>query len=282
MDRRVASLLAMTMNEEKQMVDFNRVKVEVEDGVAVLTLNHPEVMNAISVDMLEGLIEAFDFIEDRDNGVRCVVMTGAGKGFCAGANLQGRNTSTSKKTNAGSVLESHYHPLLRRMRRLHCPMLTAINGAAAGAGMSLSLMGDLKLASRSAYFLQAFRRIGLVPDAGSTWMLPRLVGTARAMELSLLGEKLPAEKALEWGLINRVYDDAELMGEAKKMAKELANGPTKALALIRGLYWDSPENTFEEQLDLEFRTQRVAGATADFKEGVTAFLEKRPAKFRGE
>jgi 2-(1,2-epoxy-1,2-dihydrophenyl)acetyl-CoA isomerase len=161
-------------------------------------------------------------------------------------------------------------------------MLTAINGAAAGAGMSLSLMGDLKLASRSAYFLQAFRRIGLVPDAGSTWMLPRLVGTARAMELSLLGEKLPAEKALEWGLINRVYDDAELMGEAKKMAKELANGPTKALALIRGLYWDSPENTFEEQLDLEFRTQRVAGATADFKEGVTAFLEKRPAKFRGE
>jgi 2-(1,2-epoxy-1,2-dihydrophenyl)acetyl-CoA isomerase len=282
MDRRVASLLAMTMNEEKQMVDFNRVKVEVEDGVAVLTLNHPEVMNAISVDMLEGLIEAFDFIEDRDNGVRCVVMTGAGKGFCAGANLQGRNTSTSKKTNAGSVLESHYHPLLRRMRRLHCPMLTAINGAAAGAGMSLSLMGDLKLASRSAYFLQAFRRIGLVPDAGSTWMLPRLVGTARAMELSLLGEKLPAEKALDWGLINRVYDDAELMGEAKKMAKELANGPTKALALIRGLYWDSPENTFEEQLDLEFRTQRVAGATADFKEGVTAFLEKRPAKFRGE
>lgn len=263
------------------MVDFNKVKVETEDGVAVVTLNHPEVMNAISVDMLEGLIEALDFIEDRSNGVRCVVLTGAGKGFCAGANLQGRNTSTSKSGGAGSVLESHYHPILRRMRRLHCPMLTAINGAAAGAGMSLSLMGDLKLAGRSAYFLQAFRRIGLVPDAGSTWMLPRLVGTARAMELSLLGEKLPAEKALEWGLINRVYDDAELMNEAKKMAKELANGPTKALALIRGLYWDSPENTFEEQLDLEFRTQRVAGASADFKEGVTAFLEKRPAKFTG-
>ncbi|MFT4096588.1 MAG: enoyl-CoA hydratase/isomerase [Rhodoblastus sp.] len=263
------------------MPDFNKVKVETEDGVAVVTLNHPEVMNAISVDMLEGLIEALDFIEDRSNGVRCVVLTGSGKGFCAGANLQGRNTSTSKSGGAGSVLESHYHPILRRMRRLHCPMLTAINGAAAGAGMSLSLMGDLKLAAKSAYFLQAFRRIGLVPDAGSTWMLPRLVGTARAMELSLLGEKLPAEKALEWGLINRVYDDAELMNEAKKMAKELANGPTKALALIRGLYWDSPENTFEEQLDLEFRTQRVAGASADFKEGVTAFLEKRPAKFTG-
>lgn len=264
------------------MVDFNRVKVETDDGVATLTLNHPEVMNAISLDMLEGLIEAFDFIEDRSNGVRCVVMTGAGKGFCAGANLQGRSTSTSKSGGAGSVLESHYHPLLRRIRRLHCPILTAINGAAAGAGMSLSLMGDLKLAAKSAYFLQAFRRIGLVPDAGSTYILPRLVGTARAMELSLLGEKLPAEKALEWGLINRVHDDSDLMTEAKKMARELAHGPTVSLALIRGLYWDSPENTFEEQLDLEFRTQRVAGSTKDFREGVTAFLEKRPAKFKGE
>jgi 2-(1,2-epoxy-1,2-dihydrophenyl)acetyl-CoA isomerase len=263
-------------------MDFNRVKVDVEDGVAILTLNHPEVMNAISLDMLEGLIEAFDFIEDKANGVRCVVMTGQGKGFCAGANLQGRNTSSSKKTNAGSVLESHYHPLLRRIRRLHCPILTAINGPAAGAGMSLALTGDLKLAGKSSYFLQAFRRIGLVPDAGSTYMLPRLIGTARAMELSLLGEKLPADKALDWGLINRVYDDSELMTEAKKMASELAHGPTVSLALIRGLYWDSPENTFEEQLDLEFRTQRVAGSTADFKEGVTAFLEKRPAKFKGQ
>ncbi len=263
-------------------MDFNRVKVDVDNGVALLTLNHTEVMNAISIDMLEGLGDAFDFIEDRANGVRCVVMTGAGKGFCAGANLQGRNTSTGKKTNAGSVLESHYHPLLRRIRRLHCPILTAINGAAAGAGMSLSLMGDLKLAGKSAYFMQAFRRIGLVPDAGSTYILPRLIGVARAMELSLLGEKLPATTALEWGLINRVYEDAELMGEAMKMARELANGPTVSLALIRGLYWDSPENTFEQQLDLEFRTQRVAGNTDDFKEGVKAFLEKRPAQFKGQ
>ena len=136
--------------------------------------------------------------------------------------------------------------------------------------------------AKSAYFLQAFRRIGLVPDAGSTYILPRKIGVARAMELSLLGEKLPAETALQWGLINRVYDDSALMDETKKMASELANGPTIALALIRNLYWESPENTFEEQLDLEFRTQRIAGAAADFKEGVTAFLEKRPAKFKGE
>jgi 2-(1,2-epoxy-1,2-dihydrophenyl)acetyl-CoA isomerase len=261
-------------------MEFNKVKVDLEGGVAMLTLNHPEVMNAISIDMLEGLGDAMDFVEDKANGVRCVVLTGAGKGFCAGANLQGRDTGG--KRGAGSVLESHYHPLLRRMRHLHCPIVSAVNGAAAGAGMSLALMGDLVLAARSAYFLQAFRRIGLVPDAGSTYLLPRLVGLARAMELSLLGEKLPAEKALDWGLINRVYDDAALMGEAKTMASELANGPTASLAFIRKLYWESPENTFEQQLDLEFRTQRLAGATADFKEGVTAFLEKRPAKFKGE
>lgn len=261
-------------------MDFNRVRVEVEGGVALLTLDHPEVMNAISLEMLEGLGEAIDHVEDKAQGVRCLVMTGAGKAFCAGANLQGRNTGDSKR-GAGSVLESHYHPLLRRLRRLHCPIVTAVNGAAAGAGMSVALMGDLVIAGRSAYFLQAFRRIGLVPDAGSTYILPRKIGVARAMELSLLGEKLPAETALQWGLINRVYDDASLISETMALASELANGPTVSLALIRGLYWDSSENTFEEQLDLEFRTQRVAGSTADFKEGVTAFLEKRPANFTG-
>lgn len=261
-------------------MDFNRVTLTVEDGIGLLTLNHPEVMNAISLDMLEGLTEAMHHVEDEGAGVRCLVITGAGRGFCAGANLQGRNTGDEKR-GAGAVLESHYHPLLRRIRHLHCPVVTAVNGAAAGAGMSLALMGDLVLASRSAYFLQAFRRIGLVPDAGSTWILPRLVGLARAMELSLLGEKLPAETALEWGLINRVYDDAALMDEARTMARELAHGPTLSLGLIRKLYWSSFENTFEDQLDLEFRTQRVAGASADFKEGVTSFLEKRPAKFTG-
>ena len=160
--------------------------------------------------------------------------------------------------------------------------MTAVNGPAAGAGMSFALMGDMILAARSAYFLQAFRRIGLVPDCGSTWLLPRLVGKARSIELSLMGERLPAEKALEWGLINRVYDDGALMGEAMKLAHELANGPTVALSLIRQLYWESPDNSFEEQLNLEFKSQRVAGAAEDFREGVTAFLEKRPAKFKGK
>src|SRR5262249_28726555 len=143
-------------------------------------------------------------------------------------------------------------------------------------------MGDMILAARSAYFLQAFRRIGLVPDCGSTWLLPRLIGRARSIELSLMGERLPAEKALEWGFINPVYDDRDLMNEAMKLAHELANGPTVALALIRKLYWESSENSFEDQLNLEFQSQRIAGSTTDFREGVTAFLEKRPAKFAGQ
>jgi 2-(1,2-epoxy-1,2-dihydrophenyl)acetyl-CoA isomerase len=157
-----------------------------------------------------------------------------------------------------------------------------VNGPAAGAGMSFALMGDLILCARSSYFLQAFRRIGLVPDCGSTWLLPRLVGKARAVELSLLGEKLPAETALQWGLVNRVYDDAALWEETLKLARELANGPTVALALIRKLYWDSPENTLEDQLNLEFESQRIAGSSEDFKEGVGAFLQKRPAQFKGK
>jgi 2-(1,2-epoxy-1,2-dihydrophenyl)acetyl-CoA isomerase len=142
-------------------------------------------------------------------------------------------------------------------------------------------MGDMVLAARSSYFLQAFRRIGLVPDGGSTWILPRLVGRARAMELSLMGERLPAETALEWGLINRVYDDAALMDEAMKLARDLASGPTVALGLIRRLYWQSPENSYEQQLDLERQSQKIAGTSEDAREGATAFLEKRPAQFKG-
>lgn len=260
-------------------MELSRVRIEVDTGVAVLTLNDPGVMNAAGEEMLDDILAAMDVVEDEASGVRCLVITGAGTAFCSGANLKARGAGKAKPV--GIVLETHWHPLLRRLRRLHCPVITAVNGAAAGGGMALALTGDIVIAARSAYFLQAFRRIGLAPDVGSTWLLPRRIGVARAMELSLLGEKLPAEKALAWGLINRVVEDGAALEEAMKVARELAAGPTKALGLIRGLYWDSTENTFEEQLDLEFRTQRVAGATEDFKEGVTAFLDKRPAKFRG-
>ena len=264
-------------------MQFKHVTLDFDGSVAILKLDHLEVMNAVSMDMLGGLGEALDAIDDRRSEVRCLVMTGAGRAFCAGANLQGRdNQKPGSRSNAGVTLETGYHPFLRRLRNLHCPIVTSVNGAAAGAGMSFALMGDMILCARSAYFLQAFRRIGLVPDCGSTWLLPRLVGRARSVELSLMGERLPAEKALEWGLVNRVYDDAALMDETMKLAHELADGPTIALSLIRRLYWESSDNSFEDQLDLEQQMQRRAGAAEDFKEGVTAFLEKRPAKFKGK
>jgi 2-(1,2-epoxy-1,2-dihydrophenyl)acetyl-CoA isomerase len=264
-------------------MQFKHVTLDFDGPVAILKLDHPEVMNAVSMDMLGGLGEALDAIDDRRGEVRCLVMTGAGRAFCAGANLQGRdNQKPGSRSNAGVTLETGYHPFLRRLRNLHCPIVTSVNGAAAGAGMSFALMGDMILCARSAYFLQAFRRIGLVPDCGSTWLLPRLVGRARSVELSLMGERLPAQKALEWGLVNRVYDDAALMDETMKLARELADGPTIALSLIRRLYWESSDNSFEDQLDLEQQMQRRAGAAEDFKEGVSAFLEKRPAKFKGK
>ncbi|HUN97276.1 MAG TPA: enoyl-CoA hydratase/isomerase [Bradyrhizobium sp.] len=262
-------------------MQFKHVTLEFDGGVAVLTLDHQEVMNAVSIEMLGSLVEALDEVDDRRSEARCLLMTGAGRAFCTGANLQGRNNQKPGRSNAGAALETAFHPFLRRLRNLHCPVVTAVNGPAAGAGMSFALMGDMILCARSSYFLQAFRRIGLVPDCGSTWLMPRLIGKARAIELSLMGERLPAEKALEWGLVNRVYDDAVLMDEARKLARELANGPTVALALTRQLYWDSPENSFEDQLNLEFEFQREAGRTEDFKEGVSAFLEKRPAQFNG-
>jgi 2-(1,2-epoxy-1,2-dihydrophenyl)acetyl-CoA isomerase len=275
------SEITRTPTDEETM-QFKHATLEFDGPVTILTLDHPEVMNAVSMEMLGGLAEALDEIEDRRHEVRCLVITGAGRAFCAGANLQGRdNTKPGGRRNAGAALETAYHPFLRRLGNLHCPIVTSVNGAAAGAGMSFALMGDMILCARSAYFLQAFRRIGLVPDCGSTWLLPRLIGKARSVELSLMGERLPAEKALEWGLVNRVHDDAALMAETMKLAHELANGPTVALSLIRKLYWDSPENSFEQQLNLEFESQRIAGAAEDFKEGVSAFLEKRPAKFKG-
>jgi len=261
-------------------MQFERANLEIDGSVAILRMNDPDVLNALSADMIKGMTEALDFLAAAETPARCLVLTGTGRAFSTGANLQGRGKDGITR-GAGQALETVFHPFIRRLRDLPCPIVTAVNGPAAGAGMSLALMGDLVLCARSAYFLQAFRRIGLVPDCGSTWLLPRLIGRARAIELSLLGERLPVDTALAWGLVNRVFDDEALMGEAQRLAQEVANGPTVALALIRRLYWESPENSYEQQLDLECRMQRMAGASEDFREGVTAFLEKRPAKFIG-
>jgi 2-(1,2-epoxy-1,2-dihydrophenyl)acetyl-CoA isomerase len=259
--------------------EFDRAYVTAHGKVAVLTLNHPEAMNAAGVKLVKGAYAALNFVEDPKNGFRAMVLTGEGRGFCSGANLAERGTG--EDPGVGHALENTYHPFLRKLRDLPIPFVTAVNGAAAGVGMSIALMGDIVVASRAAYFLQAFTRIGLVPDGGSTWLLPRLIGLARAKELSLLAERLPAEKAVEWGLINRVVGENELMEEALKLANQLAEGPA-SLAITRSLYWQSPLNSYEEQLDLERASQERAGKTEDFREGVSAFLQKRQAKFSGK
>ena len=258
-------------------MDFNKVILDFEGKVAILRFNHPEVLNAIGADMLEGLAAAIREVQDPNNGARCLVITGAGRGFCAGANLTDRGRS-----GAGASLRTAYHPMLLTLRDLDMPIVSAVNGAAAGVGMSFAIMADMVCASRSAFFLQAFARIGLVPDGGASFMLPRMIGWGRAVELSLLAERLPAEKAEAWGLVNRLFDDNEaLMEGALALAAKLADGP-KSLAFMRRLYWATWHNAYEQQLDLEARLQAEAGQTSDHAEGVKAFVEKRDARFVGK
>ena len=196
-------------------MDFNKISLEVSDNIGIMRFNDPTVRNAVSAEMLEGIWECLNEIEKKDSKIKCLLITGEGKGFCAGANLStGSEKSNSGRQDAGHALETMYHPILRRLKNMNIPIVTAVNGAAAGIGMSFALMGDIVLASKSAFFLQAFRRIGLVPDGGSTWLLPRLIGNARAKELSILGERLPAEKAYDWGLINRLTEDDELINNS--------------------------------------------------------------------
>ena len=266
-------------------MDYQKIKFAVTDRVAIITLSDPATMNAAGIDLIEELAGAFARAAKGEGGARAVILTGEGRGFCSGANLSGggpaaRAPEGDGRPDAGSALESHYNPFITSMRDFPMPIVTAVNGAAAGVGCSLALMGDLIVAGESAYFLQAFRRIGLVPDGGSTYLLPRLIGRARAMEMTMLGERVPAAKALEWGLINRCVPDAELMAEATTLAHEMANGP-RALSLIRKLMWQSLDAQWQDQLDAERDTQRLAGKSDDFIEGVAAFREKRPAAFRG-
>jgi len=259
---------------------MERMSLQIDGKVAILKFNHPEVMNAVGAQMLEDFAEAVQEIRSPGSGARCLLLTGEGRGFCAGANLQDENRDR-RRGGAGDGLRSGYHPLLFALRDLDMPMVTAVNGAAAGVGMSFAIMADIVCASKKAFFLQAFARIGLIPDGGSTFMLPRLVGWGRAMELSLLAERLPAEQAYQWGLVNRLYDDTDsLMSGATDIARRLADGP-RSLALIRRAYWSTWHNSFEQQLDLEAQLQNQAGASEDFREGVQAFLEKRDAKFTG-
>lgn len=256
-----------------------KAKYELQDGVALITLNDPATLNAISVEMTEELNLLFDRACAE---ARCVVLTGEGRGFSSGANLAGGAPPIADDglPDLGGRLEQTFNPFVTKLRDLPIPYVTAVNGAAAGIGCSFALLGDLIVAGESAYFLQAFRRIGLVPDGGSTYLLPRMIGRARAMEMMLLGEKVPAKTALDWGMVNRCVPDAELLSTAKALATELANGPA-SVAMIRKIGWASLDNDWKEQLALERVTQRDAGRTEDFAEGVAAFLQKRPAQFKG-
>ena len=258
---------------------YTKVKVAQEGPVAVITMSDPATMNAAGVDMANELRDALKKATAADSPARCVLLTGEGRGFCSGANLSGGGAGGGGR-DAGDALETVYNPLVTALRELSVPIVTAVNGAAAGVGCSLALMGDIIVAGESAYFLQAFRRIGLIPDGGSTYLLPRSIGKARAMEMALLGERLPAAKALEWGLINRCVPDAELMSTAMGVANELASGPA-SLGLIRQAIWASLDNEWSAQLHHERSGQRIAGRTEDFIEGVSAFLQKRAAVFKG-
>jgi len=263
------------------LIEFDHVTVEAVGGVAVLKLNDPKTMNAISPRMMVGIEKALAHIETPHNDFRALVLTGTGRGFCSGANLT--TTGPDDITQArdlGAALREVYYPALRRLRNLRIPSIVAVNGPATGFGFSLTLMGDLILAARGAFFQLSFSRIGLVPDGAAAWLLARIVGMARAKELVLLAERLSAEKALEWGLVNQIHDDDKLLDAALALAAELTARPAAPLALIRQAYWSSLDNSYEEQLELEAELQAAAGKAGDYIEAVTAFREKRPPKFK--
>ena len=261
---------------------YETIEFEITDGVAVLTLNRPDRMNSFNTEMHAEVRDALKQVK-KDQAVRCLLITGNGRGFCAGQDLSDRNVDpNAEMPNLGESIEKNYNPLIRTLQGLEMPVICAVNGVAAGAGANIAFACDIVLAARSASFIQAFCKIGLVPDSGGTWTLPRLVGHARAMALSMLGDKVSAEQAQSWGMIWQVIDDEQLKDEALSLAKRLATQPTKGLALIKRAIQSSWDNSFDEQLDLERDLQTLAGRTEDYREGVKAFMEKRQPDFKGK
>ena len=255
------------------------VKYELIGHVAVLRLNEPKTLNAFSEAMADLLANA---LARAEREARAIVLTGEGRGFSSGVNLiTGAASKPAAERDAGERLERQFNPLMMKLRNLAIPLVTAVNGPAAGVGCSFALAGDLIVAAESAYFLLAFSRIGLVPDGGSAYLLAASAGRVRAMEAMLLAEVISAQQALEWGLINRLVPDGQALAAAIELATRLASGPTEALGLIRQLAWSALDERFGDQLVLERSAQRVAGKNPDFEEGVAAFREKRAAGFKG-
>jgi len=262
---------------------YETILYERGGGVLKITLNRPDKLNAFTDTMLDELIEAFKRADD-DSSVRVVVLTGAGRGFCPGQDLA---SAVERGAGSGNFsysdhLRAHYNPLILGMRTLTKPIIAAINGVAAGAGMSLALACDYRIAAEGAAFIQAFVKVGLIPDSGSTWMLPRLIGRTRALDMMLSGRKVSAQEALEMGLVNVVVPNEQLMDTVNQVAGEFANAPTKTIGYIKQAVEFASHSTLEDALNKEAELQDMAASTADHSEGITAFVEKRPAQFNGK
>lgn len=264
---------------------FETIAFSVENGVATLTLNRPERLNSFNDQMHAEVREALAAVRAgrADGSVRVLVLTGAGRGFCAGQDLSDRAVAAGDEApDLGASVERNYKPLVLALRALDLPVIAAVNGVAAGAGANLALACDLVFAARSASFIQSFAKLGLIPDTGGTWILPRLLGPARALGLALLGDKLPAEQAEAWGLIWKCVDDEALMPTVQQVATTLAQGPTFGYAQTKRLIWTSDGEDFESQLNRERDAMTLCGRSHDYREGVAAFMEKRAPRFKGE
>ena len=260
---------------------YEKIDLAMADGLATLTLNAPDKLNAVSRKMVAELKECWEGLAN-DASVRAVLLTGAGRGFCAGADLADPDRESGAVADSGAALDKFFNPVIRTMRAMPKPIVAAVNGVAAGVGMSFAMAADIAIAAKSASFLQAFARIGLLPDGGSTWFLPRLVGDARARALAMLAPQISAEQAKQWGLIWDVVEDADLTKAATEVARRLADGPTLSLARIKEAMNRAATQPLSAQLDVERDFQRELGKSADFKEGVAAFLAKRKPTFKGK
>lgn len=262
-------------------MSYQTILFEIDAGVARLTLNRPDRLNSFNVQMHQEVREALSQAE-ASKDARVLVLTGAGRGFCAGQDLGDRAVAPGGQgVDLGDSIENYYKPLVLALRKLPMPVIGAVNGVAAGAGANIALACDLVIAARSATFVQAFSKLGLVPDSGGTWFLPRLLGNARAMGLALLGDKLSAEQAAQWGLIWRYVEDAEFKSTVDQLAALLASAPTRGLARTKQAIYESWGNTLDQQLNVERDFQRELGRSQDYAEGVAAFTEKRAPKFTG-